>query len=154
MFVASLPFLSCCSSSPSRWDLETTTTSGARYNSARLTLPHDILTIPSGLQLCRGRQGWECYAYTVNRPFPARDDNAREADSVITIDGEDHPVVVHLLQGGQRALLPHEWAEKIVDALLDGKECSMQIGYHRLSIPHDGFASQWQKLCAVPMLSV
>jgi len=137
-----LLFLCSCSTTAQPWKYDSTTTSERCYDSSRLTLPVDELTLSPGLEFIKTASEERLYLYTTGKAFP------KNSKITLTIDDTTTAFSGDLFAGGQRLLIPKEIQNDIVQALLKKRDCTLTIGYQRVNVSSKGFDKQWQQFAS------
>ena len=137
-----LLFLCSCTSGHTPWNYDATVTRDSRFNSSRLLLPADELTLSPGLEFIRTAAGRHLYLYTKGKAFP------ENGQATLIIGEKATPFTGELFAGGQRMLIPDEISYQLTDALIAGQSCNLKVGYQTVCISSDNFSKMWKTFVA------
>lgn len=139
-----------CSSTPA-WQVSHQKGSQKEFDSARLSYPvHDRVN-GVAVEMIYAKQSLRTYLEVHSQMIPPYQGNPQEA--LVKIKTQDQTVhgIAHRHQGGQRATLPPELQQTVVDHLLKGTPVTIElIGYSTTLQPQD-FALSYQEMQNKPL---
>ncbi len=141
-----------CSTSCRQWEIQEILTKNPCFSNGRLLLGPESDISHLELEITRNRSGIRFY---VNLLFlqapPCPQDTTRTALQIIFEDQEPWTIYPYLFEGGQRLLLPGDVADSLIQALLEERSFTIQIGRNHLLVIPDNFALVYEHLLALPI---
>lgn len=128
------------------WEIEHDQRCCPCHRSSRLILPPVDICQTFSLEIAHDRCGDRMYVNLLTFRV-----EGYECDVGIETDEEFVPYVAHVLEGGQRLLLPCEAMEQLFTALWEGREVHVHLGRRSAIIPCIGFIAHYEKLRSPPV---
>lgn len=145
-----LLFLWGCSSSPT-WNISHQKGSQKEFDSSRLSYPLRDKVNGIGVEMVFAKNNLRTYLEVHSQTIPPYRNNPKEALVKITAGKKTVHGIVHRHQGGQRASLPQDLQELIVNHLLEGSQVKLElIGYSTTLQPSD-FPLAYQEIRKTPL---
>lgn len=101
------------------------------------------------LELDAGSSGLRMYVNVFSIEVPALPDSPTLAKVSLKICDEEYLYLAHILQGGQRLLLPDEARDTIIEALVDGFPITLSTGRYCSAIPAANFQALYDDLISI-----
>lgn len=134
------------------WILQEIVTKTPCFNGGRLILEADSDYSYLELELIRNRSGTYFYLNLLFlQALPCSEDPTRTRIEVTFENQEPLILYPHLLEGGQRILLPSEIADNLIQALLEDCSFTIQIGRSQIHVASYNFQEVYSKLLALPL---
>ncbi len=142
-----------CSSPKSRqWEIQEIITQSPCFNAVKLILGPDSNYSYLELELTRTLSGIRFY---INLLFlealPLKEDCTRTSIVIQFEDQNSWTIYPYLLQGGQRLLLPTDIANQLIDALLDERMFTIQVGRNVIEVTPNHFKEHYTRLLNLPI---
>ena len=150
MFIFLLLFLWGCQSS-SAWHVSHQKGSQKEFDSSRLSYPvHDRVN-GVAVEMIYAKKGLRTYLDVYSQMIPPHQGNGKEAFVKIKAAEQTYQGIAHRHQGGQRATLPAELQQIVVDHLLKGSPVTIElIGYSTTLLPHN-FLLSYEEMKSAPL---
>lgn len=146
--------LGCRSPLPRQWEIQEVVTKSPHFNAGRLILPPDPVHSPLSLEILRNSSGIRCYiTLLTGEATPCAEDPSRTCLEILFENQDPWVIYPYLLAGHQCLLLPGEAADVLIQALLEESSFTIQLGYDRLFVIPNQFASVYEKLLSLPIES-
>ena len=144
-----LLFLYGCQS-PNHWQVSHQKGSQKEFDSAKISYPVRDKVNGVAVEMIYAKEGLRTYLEVHSQMIPPYQSDLKKALVKIKTSGKTLQGVAHRHQGGQRASLPHDLQQAIVDSLLGGHPVTIElIGYSTTLQPHD-FALSYSELRKAP----
>ncbi len=144
--------IACASPTCRQWVLEDLTDIDPCFNSGRMVLYPESTICYLELELDRSRTGLRMYINILlfqAPPYPL-DPNLAEVN--ILIEGEERMTIYpHVLNGGQRLLLPSDISAYFIKLLLADCSFKIQIGRQETEIVPTNFKNLYKKILNIPI---
>lgn len=143
-------FALVCSCSPScrGWVYDEVSTSCGVYDSSRLYLPRDLSTDNLEVEVIQSTFGTRVYLNVFSLSLPYDPNYPDKVLILLYIAGEEHHVLAERLLGAQRALLPDDSAQLLINALLDNQTVHIRVGRYHADIVPEKFSRMQLKMRA------
>ncbi len=139
-----------CSAS-SEWQVSHQKGSQKEFNSARLSYPIRDKVNGVGVEMVYVKNNLKTYLEVHSQTIPPYKNNPKEALVKMTTGEKTIHGIAHRHEGGQRATLPADLQEILVDSLRKGSPVTVElIGYSTTLEPHD-FALAYQEMQKAPI---
>lgn len=138
-------FLTSCMAPNSPWEYGWMDSSCQSFRSQRLLLPADNLFRGMSLELTQTQSGLNAYLNIYSLSFPKNPANPSYIQVNMTVEKESWVFLAIRLEGGQRALLPQEACNLLIDQLLQGKEVFLSVEKYHTAASPIGFSKLFKK---------
>lgn len=145
-----LVILGGCYSSPA-WHVTHQSGSQKEFDSARLSYPVRDKVNEVAVEMIYAKNSLRTYLAVLSQKIPPYQGNEKEACVVIKTPSEQITGVAHRHAGGQRATLPENLQQIVIDHLLQGSPVTIElVGYSTTLKPAD-FKTFYEKLNQKPV---
>jgi hypothetical protein len=133
LLIASLLLVASCSSSKSSWQCASLPSSPCKklYLTPQNTFQN--------LEIVLHKEGEEERSVINVYGIPLKPESDGRTKVALTLDGTSTYYSAHLLEGGQRVLLPSDANQKLLEALYQKKPFDLAVGRYSTSVHYEGF---------------
>lgn len=153
-----LIILSACTSTVvcREWEIQTNITNCPQFNSGRIFLAPESDHCHLEVEIVRSSSGLRMYINILFlKALPCQEDPSLTKVE-IAFDGEEEPWVIypHLLEGGQRLLVQQEYANYLIETLLEDRSFIIKIGRYETIIIPDSFKKAYEGVMQISIEEV
>lgn len=148
--LAVLLFLWGCQSSPT-WVVSHQEGAEKQFESARLTYPVRDKVNEVAVEMIYAKESTRTYLSVLSHKIPPYQGNPKEARVTLKIADQTLQGVAYRHQGGQRASLPQELQEVLIQHLLAGTPVTVQLDGYSTILEPEQFALSYQEMQKMPL---
>lgn len=148
--LAALFFLWGCQSSPT-WYVSHQGGAEKQFESARLAYPVRDKVNEVAVEMVYAKESTRTYLSVLTQRILPFQGNPKEARVTLKIAEQTIEGIAHRHQGGQRAMLPQELQEVLIQHLLEGTPVTIQLEGYSTTLDPDQFALSYQELQKMPL---
>lgn len=141
--------LSSCTASSS-WNVSHLQGSRKGFDSARLIYPIRDIVNGVAVEMIYSDDHLRTYVSVYSQAIPPHCGNVKEALVTLKASDQTFQAVAHRHEGGQRALLPTELQNILIQKLLDGESMTIELQGYSTTLNPDQFAAEYRKLRKAP----
>jgi len=139
-----------CSDTSRKWEYHQNLSPIMHTNSARLVLATETGEAPFELEMIRTSSGLRIYLNILRFQAPLHLDMDNKTELTITIGNNASILYPHVLKGGQRLLLPSDFYETLIQAILDDKKIKVGMGFRSFRLCSTNFKQSYKAFLTLP----